>query len=275
MKTTHRHHNLLLLVLLIALPLFTTPLIANNQEDAKKAQELQNTEDVAEGKLALNGPTSDTWLIAAWEFVRDNTVKCWTWLSTHVHDVLTEDFVVQDMKISAAIVLLVVLTTMTLSGAWAASIAQSRRHPRIKFFFYGFVTFFVGPYKMLLNLDIKGEKEALERLANEAAAKRAAAEERALKEREAQIAMGEQPPAVSETGVVWNENYFNSIQRKADGTPDGPWEVTYNGVHVKVLEILEVLPTVVAVRLVNQEGHEMRGRIPFAKIEQWDRSPLE
>ena len=271
MEKTHRHLNLLLLALLIALPIFTSPLLAASQEDAKQAQELQNTQDIADGKLALNGPTSDTWLIAAWEFVRDNTVKCWDWLSTHVHNVLTEDFMAQDMNFTVAIVLLVRLTIMILSGAWAASIAQSRRHPRVKFFFFGFCTFFIGPYRMLLNLDIKGEKEALARLAEEAAAKKAEAEERARKEQEGQIEKGVQPPAVSDAGIVWDQNYFNSIQRKADGTPDGPWEVTYNGIHVRVLEILEVLPNLVAVRLINQEGNELRGRIPFARIEQWNR----
>lgn len=274
MEKTHRHLNSLLLAFFLASAFFTSPLLADSQEDAQKVQEqLQITQDIADGKLALNGPTSDTWLIAAWEFVRNNAVKFWDWLSTLVTSVLAEDFKAQDTNPVGAIVLLSILTLMTLSGAWAASIAQSRRHPRVKFFVIGFFTFFVGPYRMLLNLDIKGEKEALAKLAEEAAAKKAEKEERARKEQEGQINKGiVQPPAVSETGVVWDQNYFSSIQRKADGTPDGPWEVAYNGVHVRVLEILEVLPNLVAVRLINQEGNELRGRIPFAKIEQWDRA---
>ena len=112
----------------------------------------------------------------------------------------------------------------------------------------------------------------LERLAQEAAAKKAEKEERERLQMQGQKEKGFEAPVVSSEGVAWNQNYFNSIQRRPDGTPDGPWEVTYNNVHVRVLEILEVLPNLVAVRLVNQEGHEMRGRIPFAKIEQWDRA---
>ena len=267
MQSFSRHSFLsFFLALAILLPGVVTPLCAagNENKEGESPELLDKTID------AVN-PSSDTWLVAAWEFVRDHTLKAWNWLATHVHNVLTEDFKVLDTSIPVSIVLLVLLTLMMLSGAWGASIAQARRHPRVKFFAFGFFTFFAGPAWLLMNLDIKGEKEMLERLAKEAAAKKAEAEERERLQKEGQIEKGYEAPAVSNDGVVWNEEYFKSIQRKADGTPDGPWDVTYNNVHVQVLEILEVLPNLVSVRLVNQEGHEMRGRIPFARIEKWDR----
>lgn len=274
MKLPNRHIAVrLALGLLLLLPLFATPsLFGASSDEAKKEQELlENTKEVAEGKLSMQGPMHDEWLIAAWEFVKEHTIAAWNWLTTHVKNVLTDDFQIFETSIPGVVILLVILTLMFLSGAWGASIAQTRRHPRVPFFCLGFFTFFAGPVYLLYNMDIKGEKEMLAKLAEEAAIKRAEAEERARREQLGQTEKGVQPPAVSETGVVWDQNYFNSIQRKADGTPDGPWEVTYNGVHVRVLEILEVLPNLVAVRLINQEGNELRGRIPFAKIEQWDR----
>ncbi len=265
----------LILAALLILPLFTMTLRADEKSDAQREQELlENTQEVADGKLSMQGPLHDEWLISAWKFVKKHTVAAWDWLTTHVKNVLTEDFQVQETSLLSTVILIVVLAVMFLSGAWAASIAQSRRHPRLPFFCMGFFTFFIGPAYLLYHLDIKGEKEMLAKLAEEAAIKKAEADERARREQEGLIEKGIQEPAVSATGIVWNQDYFNSIQRKADGTPDGPWEVTYNGIHVRVLEIIEVLPNLVAVRLINQEGHELRGRIPFSKIEQWDRAGL-
>ena len=270
-RTIFNNFALAMLALLVVAPLFAAP---QTPDEIKKEQELiENTQKVADGSLALNGVTNDTWLIATWEFVRDHALKFWDWLSTRVHNVLYDDFLVDQFSPIALLVLIVVLSVMFLSGCWAASIAQSRRHPRMPFFFLGFFTFFIGPAHLLFNLDIKGEKEMLERLAQEAAAKRAEKEAREQREQAALADKGKvEAPAVSENGVVWDEKYFSSIQRKADGTPDGPWEVTYNGIHVRVLEILEVLPALVAVRLVNPEGAELKGRIPYAKITQWDRA---
>lgn len=259
------------LAILLLLPTLAIPMMADTQSEAQKEKELlENTQKVADGELSMKGPMHDEWLVAAWNFTKEHTIAAWNWLRTHVNNVLTEDFRIGETSLSSSIILIVILTIMFFSGAWGASIAQTRRHPRLPFFFIGFFTFFIGPVYLLYNMDIKGEKERLEKLAEEAAIKKAEAEERKRREQMGKSEKGEQPPAVSETGITWDQNYFNSIQRKADGTPDGPWEVTYNGVHVKVLEILEVLPNLVAVRLINQEGNELRGRIPFAKIEQWD-----
>ena len=261
------------LAFLVILPLcLATTVLADAKVEAQKEKELlENTKEVAEGKLAMKNPMHDEWLVAAWEFVKEHSIATWNWLATHVNNVLTDDFQIHETSLVAAVVMIVILTLMFSSGAWAASIAQTRRHPRLPFFFLGFFTFFAGPAWLLYNLDIKGEKERLQRLSEEAAVKQAEKEARERREQMGRAERGEELPAVSQTGIVWDQNYFNSIQRKADGTPDGPWMVSYNGVHVKVLEILEVLPNLVAVRLINQEGNELKGRIPFAKIEQWDR----
>ncbi len=150
-------------------------------------------------------------------------------------------------------------------------VAQMRRHNKWRFFWAGFFTFFIMPVYLLLKLDIKGERERLARMAEEAEKKREAKAEQARKEAEIKAEQGVEAPAVSEEGVVWNREYFTKIARLSDGTPDGPWDVCYNGVAVRVLQIIDPQDEFVQVRLLNQENKTMNGRIPYARIEKWDK----
>lgn len=237
---------------------------------------LAQTAQKAQEEAPKDNPlTGDTWLIALWEKIRDAAKATWEWLSTHVHGMLVEDLQLPQANILLLVVVLVVLSLMLASGAWAASIAQMRRHKGLPFFFLGFFTFFVGPAKLLYSLEIKGEKEQKEMFAKAAAQKRAEEEERARKEAEQARERGEEAPAVSQEGVVWDQSYFASIQRKADGTPAGPWVVAYNGVRVTVTEILETLPECVQVKMINAEGAPLVGRIPYARLEAWEDAPQE
>ncbi len=234
---------------------------------AQKAQE-----DAPKGNNPITG---DTWLISLWEKVRDGAKAAWNWLSTHVHGMLVEDLQLPQANLTLLAIALLVLSLMLASGAWAASIALMRRHKGLPFFFLGFFTFFLGPARLLYGLEIKGEKEQKERFAQAAAQRRAEEAERARKEAEQARERGQESPAVSQEGVVWDQAYFASIQRKEDGTPAGPWHVAYNGVTVTVTEILEPLPECVQVKMVNAEGAPLVGRIPYARLEAWDPLPQE
>ncbi|GEM_PF-5645193 len=233
----------------------------------------ENAAAPAEGGEKANPLTGDTWLIAAWGKICDIAKAAWKWLEEHVRTMLIEDLGLGEADqgtVTVLIVILVILSIMLASGAWAASIAQMRRHRAPKFFLYGFFTFFVGPAHLLYSLDIKGEEEQKAAFAAAAAQKRAEAAERARLEEEQAVARGKEAPAVSAEGIVWDKNYFLSIQRKPDGTPAGPWAVQFNGISVTVLQIVEAMDENVQVKMINLEGTKTMGRIPYARLQKWD-----
>ncbi len=247
-----------LMALLLTLPL---PLSA-----AKKL-----TEDEAREKYGLHATVKDEWAIAAWEWVRDHAVAAYQWGREKICGMLFDDMGVDAADQVGLAWPVFIALLMLLSGCWAASIAQMRRHNRLYFFLLGFFTFFVGPAILLFKLDIKGEKELKARIAEEAAERRAQeAERRALEEQRA-IASGQQlQPKVSEEGEVWDKAFFERIAHRADGTPAGPWDAVYNGgIEAHVLQILEAQENFVQVRYVNMAGKEMVGRIPLARLESW------
>lgn len=216
---------------------------------------------------------SNSWFKAGWAWVCKTSQKCWDKSYGFVRRMLIDDLQADQANWKVIIVLIAVFSVMIGSGCWASSIAQMRRHKRRKFFLLGFVTFFGGPVWMLFKLPIKGEDQRLEQLAAEAAAKKAEKEEQARLEAEGRIAKGEVKPAVSADGTVWDSAYFNAIARRENGSPAGPWVVTYNGVTVRVNSIVEVLPECIQVNMVNQEGSALVGRIPYSRIESWEMLP--
>jgi hypothetical protein len=221
-----------------------------------------------------NPATGDTWLIAAWDWLCGIFGQIAGAANEFACRVLYDDLAVKQLDPVAVIVLLVILTLAILSGCWAAGIAQMRRHNRWLFFLFGCVTFFVGPAILLFKLDINGEKELQATLAAAAAVK---AEEEKRKQEllaEARAEHGEAPTEqVADDGTVWNQPFFRSIMRNPDGTPAGPWKVRYNGIDVTVLEIIEPLEAFVQVRMINLEGKEIVGRIPYARLEEWKPAP--
>lgn len=248
---------------LLTLPALSSALLGAERSNASKLAELKERE-------AGNPLTGDTWLLAAWDKICGWAKAAWEWLSTNVHTMLIQDMGMGDANLVALLVMLAIITVMLASGAWAASIAQMRRHNGLPYFFLGLVTFFVGPVYLLFTLEIKGEKEQLERFAQDAAKKRAEEEERKQKEAMQARERGQEVPAVSAEGVVWNKDYFASIQRKDDGSPNGPWKATYNGVTVRVEEILDALDECLQARIVNQEGATITGRIPYSRLQAWE-----
>lgn len=255
----------------LLLCLCTSASASAQPQNAREAENLRKTQEIAEGKMALNGPTSDTWILASWDWVKKHAVAFGKWSYEKGRGIVCDDFDVAGASPATTAAMLAIASLCLLSGAWSASIAQMRRHPKWRFFFIGLFSFFIAPVWLLFKLDIKGESERLARLADEAAQKRAAAEEEARKEAIIREEQGIEAPAVSEDGVVWDRNYFTKIARLADGTPDGPWDVRYNGVTVRVLQILDPQDDFVQARILNQEGATLNGRIPYSKIERWER----
>ena len=213
----------------------------------------------------------DAWIEAAWEKICELAKSFWEWFSNWIHEMLFTDLGLSEASPRTLIILLIVLAAMLASGAWAASIAQMRRHPVLPFFALGFFTFFIGPACLLYNLSIKGEDELKAQFAEAATRKREEEAARVKQELALAKVRGKlEAPAVSAEGIVWDQNYFSSIQRKEDGTPNGPWAVAYNGIEATVTEIIKALPEFLQVRLINQEGMPMVSRIPYSKIEKWD-----
>lgn len=252
--------------------LLTPPGSLAASPSAQEEENLRKTQEIAEGKMALNGPSGDTWILAGWDWTKKKATSFGKWCWKEGKEIFCEDLAVTETKPCVLAAILGVAALCLLSGGWNASIAQMRRHPKWKFFFAGLFSFFTLPLYNLFSLDIAGERERLQRLAEAAAEKRELEAEQKRKEAMVQQERGAQEPKVSADGTVWDQSYFRSIARLADGTPDGPWNVRYNGVEVQVLQIIDPQPEFVQARIVNQEGAAMNGRIPYSRIEKWERA---
>jgi len=255
---------MLLLAMCLLVPAFSVGAKPMSDEEAKE-------------KYGLHATMRDEWAIAAWEWTRDHAVMAYDWTREQITKMLFKDMDVENAE-QVGVAGPVFLGLLVLfSACWGASIAQMRRHDRVPFFILGAIVPIVVPVVLLFKLDIKGEKELLERFAREAAEKREAAAAKAKLEEEQAIALGQVVvPKSSSEGVVWNKQYFESIAHKADGTLAGPWDAVYNGgIKAHVLAIMEVQETFVQVRYVNMAGKEMVGRIPIAKLEGWEDSVLD
>lgn len=273
--------QLLWLLAFLWLIVGATPLAAADNGKDHLGRPKNATEALKEAKKniqeesgKLRSPTEDTWLIA----IKDWCVKIGkaTWKGTvgFGKQVFVEDLQVPERNIKVSGVLLFFLTLMIISGASAASTAIMRRHPALKFFGFGMAAVGFAPIYLLLKLDIKGEAQRLEELAEASRIRKAAQEEKERMERQAQMEAGQiVEPTVSAEGITWDQSYFKSIARNADGTPAGPWLVRYNGNTVHVLEIVLALPECVQVRFVIPGQNEQMGRIPYSRLEEWSDLP--
>ena len=137
------------------------------------AQEAAKSEGEGDAGNPITGCGSFSPLIAGWETICKLAKGFWEWVTSNVHTMLIEELGLTTTDPKILITLIAILTVMLASGAWAASIAQMRRHRAPAFFILGFFTFFVGPAYLLYHLEIKGEKEQKEEFARIAAEKRA------------------------------------------------------------------------------------------------------
>lgn len=161
------------------------------------------------------------------------------------------------------------------SACWATSIASMRRHPPIIHFLLGLVLPWAYPLYILFTMDIYGEKERREAEQEQIAQKEAEEEERQRIQEElnARKAIAD-TEGVQATDKRWTQQYFNSIARDSEGRNAGPWKATVSGTDIIVLEIIEAEEDLVYVVFKSYNDQPSKMRIPYAKIESWEKTAL-
>lgn len=152
--------------------------------------------------------------------------------------------------------LILFLITLLLGSAfWSVSIARCRRHKATKHFFLGLILPYGYPIYQLLHLQIyvpprqetkgiedeNGQSEIIDN----------------IKEEEIEQERREEEENRSE----FNQEYFEKIARRPDGSPAGPWDAVFKGNIIHITKILEPLPDVVSVEFeVEHTIRKMRMR---------------
>ena len=191
----------------------------------------------------------------------------WAWLCNETVDYAkaTEraDF---ECDFGVAFFLAVLVLFFLGSACWAASIAACRRHNAVVHFIIGLLLPWIYPLVILFAMDIKGTR-AMRRKIEQQRVEAEAAEA----ERQKNIELNSGKSELKEDdGALWTQKKMDGMARRPDGTPAGPWNVTYAGRFVKVLHIVEALPEVVSVEFEDDNGSTLKMRIPYAKIESWE-----
>lgn len=160
--------------------------------------------------------------------------------------------------------MLLLLTFLLGSAAWASSIASSRRHSPWLHFLIGLFVPYLYPCVILFAMDIRGAKTRQSEQQKVEEQKLAEEEE---KQHIAELLGREETGVEPEPEVqVFDAEYFERIARDEQGNPTGPWQVTFGTNRVKVLRILEPLADVVAVEIEGRDGAPQRFRIPYSRI---------
>ena len=194
--------------------------------------------------------------------------------STYVRDffyIVSEDGKVVEPRFDPELLALDcgIVIVVLASACWAASIAAARRHNAFISFLLGLLIPWLYPLVILFAMNIPGKWDIAQKKRDEKKAEVAAIIEEAEKN-------DLQP---DENGVIPYEPtpaYFNKISRKEDGSPAGPWKVSFNGNLITVTSIVEVLPEAVSVEF-HQPGKTdiLKMRIPFSRIESWEAAEEE
>ena len=189
--------------------------------------------------------------------------------STYVRDffyIVSEDGKVVEPRFDPELLALDcgIVIVLLASACWAASIAAARRHNAFVSFLLGLLLPWIYPLVILFAMNIPGKwdiaKQKREKEQAEVNALVEEAEKNDLQPDENGVIPYEPTPA-----------YFNKIARKADGTPAGPWKVSFNGNLIIVTAIIEVLPEALSVEFHQPNKNDiLKMRIPFSKIESWE-----
>ena len=201
-----------------------------------------------------------------WEIVRN----CWDAICKVVLGYVDESSKATAIEYDPAVTFTIAAVMLVLFGSacWAASIAKCRRYNPIPHFLLGLIIPWVYPLIILFALDIKGVKEMRAKAEAERLAKEA---EEAERQKNIALNMGAEAQEQPEEEDSWNQAYFEKIARASDGSSAGPWLATYGGNTIRVLSIIEALPEVVNVEFEGEKGKPMKIRIPYAKIEAWEK----
>lgn len=163
------------------------------------------------------------------------------------------------------------------SACWATSIASMRRHPPFIHFLLGLVLPWAYPIFILFKMDIYGEKERRQAEQEKLAQQQAEAEERQRIQEElnARKALaGNEEDNIQKTDARWNQQYFSKIARDSEGRNAGPWKAVVSGNEIVVLEILEAEEDLVYVVFKGYNDEPSKMRIPYTKIESWEKTFL-
>ena len=163
------------------------------------------------------------------------------------------------------------------SACWATSIASMRRHPPFVHFLLGLVLPWAYPLFILFKMDIYGEKERRQAEQEKLAQQQAEAEERKRIQEElnARKALsGNAEEELQQTDTRWNQQYFSKIARDSEGRNAGPWKAVVSGNEIVVLEILEAEEDLVYVVFRGYNDEPSKMRIPYSKIESWEKTLL-
>ena len=201
-----------------------------------------------------------------WEIVRN----CWDAVCKVVLGYVDESSKATAIEYDPAVTFTIAAVMLVLFGSacWAASIAKCRRYNPIPHFLLGLIIPWVYPLIILFALDIKGVKEMRAKAEAERLAKEA---EEAERQKNIALNMGAEAQESEEENEGWTQAYFEKIARAADGSSAGPWIATYGGNTIRVLSIVEALPEVVSVEFEGEKGKTLKIRIPYAKIEAWEK----
>ena len=160
------------------------------------------------------------------------------------------------------------------SACWATSIAAMRRHPPFIHFILGLVIPWAYPLYILFKMDIHGEKERRQAEQEKIAQQQEeeAEKQRIQEELNARKALSGNEEETTKTDTRWNKQYFSSIGRDAEGRNAGPWKATVSGTEIIILEILEAEDDLVYVVFKGYNDEPSKMRIPYSKIESWEKT---
>jgi len=168
--------------------------------------------------------------------------KCWQAAADFFTQVFTQDMPFGEVCYGSLLLWVGLLTLAFISGAYAVTVARRKNRNAMLFFLGGFVVPVVGPAVLYYAVKPAEESQADDSAHSE------------------EIVAEDVPKG-------WNRPYFKHISLKSDGTPGGPWKITYNGATVDMLEIVETQAEFFKARVKNRAGEVITARIPYAKVE--------
>ena len=169
-----------------------------------------------------------------WEWITKAYAQVVEWLKWCLDKLEAENATCDGLLL---FLILLLITFLLGSAFWSVSIAKCRRHKATRHFFLGLILPWAYPVYLLLHLQIKlpprntAEEEKAEQ-DKSTIIDAIKTEEKAEAERLEEMNRSE-----------FNQQYFEKIARRSDGTPAGPWDVVFKGNIFHITRILEPLKT--------------------------------
>ena len=146
------------------------------------------------------------------------------------------------------------------SAAYAATIAESRRHRPLLFFIKGLLVPVIYP------LTIKGTLEEVIIEKNVVEKKTLAIQ----KQDDLNLDLSQPDNKDAEGNIVFDQLFFAKRQLDDDGELRGPFLMMVNDIEVNVFHIVEAKETAVAVDAETNEGEHRTLRLPYDQIDSFE-----